>query len=420
MKADPVIKTAIEGAKPAPRVDKRQGGTLDGINGSDHDDPQTRAIDRGPPDNAPSPDKRKSVVAKLSKRVPLRGHWAGQIELTTKYLYLIKRLIPANAFVQIFGESNCGKSAVAIDIACHLGSGMATYRDRKIRPVAVAILALENPASCEARIAAWCLHHRIERGDLKVYVVSGTLNLLDRRSTDEAIDLLALASTQADQQFRLIIIDTQARATPGANENASEAMSAMIDNCGRIQAAIGATVALVHHAGKDPTRGGRGHSNQLGAVDVCLEVADRAITVRKARDAAIGESLLFDLIPVDIGVDEDGDRVTAVVAVAPEGTRPRKAASMKLTGYAATALKSLQEVIADKGERPGISTMPSGVRAVQIDAWKTDFLRRYGKSGDRSEDSADRTFRRVREKLAGGDAPFVGISDPWVWIWNER
>jgi hypothetical protein len=366
------------------------------------------------------PDEQQRQPSGSRRSSRLHGQWARQITLNTHHLYLIKRLIPANAFVQMFGGANCGKSAVAVDIACHLGSAMATYRSRRIRPVAVAIFALENPASCEARIVAWCLHHRIDRNKLKVYVVSGTLNLLNHRSTDGAIDVLAQASVQAREQFGLIVIDTQARATPGANENASEAMSAMIDNCDRIRSATGATVALIHHAGKNTLAGARGHSNQFGAVDVSLEVADRTVTIRKVRDGATGEKLPFDLIPIEIGTDEDGDTVTSVVAVAADGNRSRKAATTKLTGYAATAFKSLQEVIADKGERPGISTMPSGVRAVQIASWKTDFLRRYGKSGDRSEDSGDRTFRRVREKLAGGQTPFVGISDPWVWIWTEK
>jgi hypothetical protein len=79
-------------------------------------------------------------------------------------------------------------------------------------------------------------------------------------------------------------------------------------------------VILIHHAGKDTTKGARGHSSLHGAVDTEIEVTSitnpRLATVRKQRDLPWGDVFAFDLEEVDLGTDpETFDPITACMVV---------------------------------------------------------------------------------------------------------
>jgi hypothetical protein len=76
-------------------------------------------------------------------------------------------------------------------------------------------------------------------------------------------------------------------------------------------------VLVVHHSGKDVSKGMRGSSAILGAVDYSLLVEETngasTLSVQKMRDARKGQSIRFKLVEVVIGVDEDGEDVTSCV-----------------------------------------------------------------------------------------------------------
>lgn len=353
----------------------------------------------------PAPDK----VEEASESAQFSGKWPVELEPHLSGLYLVKGLLPTRAVVQVYGEPNCGKSAVVVDLCCHLACNRP-YHGGRIRAAHVAYLALENPVSMENRVVAWCRHNDVPRAELRLFVVRGNLSLLNAVSVETVIEFLQKAQAQAKVRFELIVLDTQARATPGANENASEDMSRLITHVDRLRDVLEATVLLVHHAGKDATKGARGHSSQLGAVDTAIEVTDRQMILRKGRDMVSGRSLSFALTPVDLGNDEDGDPVTAVVASllteAPQSALPKRA---KFTGMAGIALAALNRLIVSGKSRTapaGHSCMPPGVPYVSIDEWTDTF-----KSAVDSKDSAylRKAFFDAKATLLKAGA--IGIHD---------
>jgi hypothetical protein len=76
-------------------------------------------------------------------------------------------------------------------------------------------------------------------------------------------------------------------------------------------------VLLIHHSGKDETRGARGWSGLRAAADAELEVIRsddlRALTVTKQKDGEDGAEFGFRLLTVTIGVDEDLEPITSCV-----------------------------------------------------------------------------------------------------------
>ncbi|MCP5682603.1 helicase RepA family protein, partial [Klebsiella pneumoniae] len=71
---------------------------------------------------------------------------------------------------------------------------------------------------------------------------------------------------------RLIIFDTLARCYGNLDENNSQDMGRLIVGCDAIKNGTSASVLLVHHSGKDETKGARGSSSLKAALDVEFNV----------------------------------------------------------------------------------------------------------------------------------------------------
>ena len=70
----------------------------------------------------------------------------------------------------------------------------------------------------------------------------------------------------------VVVLDTLSRATPGSDENDSKAMGQIVAASKVLQECIGGLVLLIHHTGKDASKGMRGHSSLHAALDCAIEV----------------------------------------------------------------------------------------------------------------------------------------------------
>jgi hypothetical protein len=358
-----------------------------------------------------------SAVEKFrTARAPnLSGKWAADIVPQTTGLYLVKGLIPARAAINVYGTWSAGKTAVMIDIAGHVALSRF-WRGLRVRGGggACAYFALENVGSVENRVAAWCLRHGIDRAVLPLLVVGDMINFLRPGEADRVIAYLREQSA-AHGPFRMCVWDTFARLIPGGEENSSADMSAAIGALDQVRIATEATQVGIHHAGKDLARGSRGWSGLPAAVDTEILIADDVIEVKKQRDGETAGKFGFHIEGVTLGLDEDGDEVTAPVAIADEEAKPKRQPA-KLSGANQVALDALREVIGDRGTPlPMTSGMPPGRKGVTEDKWREQFGRRYGGETERRADATARAFRRAKEHLLG--AKLVGLLSPWCWIW---
>ncbi len=80
-------------------------------------------------------------------------------------------------------------------------------------------------------------------------------------------------------------------------------------------------VLVVHHTGKDASKGLRGHSSLFAALDGAIEVErsanHRCWSAAKVKDGEDGKQMPFKLDVVDLGIDGDGDPITSC-AVGPD------------------------------------------------------------------------------------------------------
>jgi len=315
--------------------------------------------------------------------------------------WLIKGVVPAADIVTIFGASGSGKSFVVLEMAACIALGVP-WRGHKAEKGRVVIIAAEGSGSYGKRIKALAQYLGISPKDLDIGVIVVPPNLMEE---GDVTDLAA--SIKAVGGVSLIIIDTFAQVTPGANENGAEDMGLALSNVRVLRTTTGATVELVHHAGKDAHRGSRGWSGIRAAVDAELEVTRdedsgaRQIRISKQKDGEDGLKWGFKLETILLGLDDDGDEITSCVAVEADLAKggaedmPRK--GVKKLGRVATHILETIETqidpfVADMAINDFIQLCADGMPAPEI-----------GKRDIRRQD----VQRSLKSLTTGADAPIL-------------
>ncbi len=231
-----------------------------------------------------------------------------ELDLTTNYL--IKGVLPAAGIGVIYGPPNSGKTWAAIDMAFAVAAG-TPWQEFKTRQAAACIIAAENAHNIRQRVRMRAVTD--SQTGLPLYVLSGgtrMINITDPPALESLIGQIAAVRP------KFLIVDTMATAMTG-NENEPDAMNAAIRGLKRLQHAmdeLGTFVLAVHHCGKDESKGARGHSSLLGAVDVELKVKGDKYAViiegTKARTTGLMEPVYLNMDKFEFGKDEEGDPIT--------------------------------------------------------------------------------------------------------------
>jgi hypothetical protein len=151
------------------------------------------------------------------------------------------------------------------------------------------------------------------------------------------IEVVKEVQERTGRPVRLIIADTLARMSSGANENAGQDMGAVMTRFDLVKDATGAAILIIHHSGKDTARGARGWSGIQAHVDTEIEVTEteesRCAEITKQRElSSKGDSIFFTLEIVEMGQSKFGEVATTCVAVFDRDAQkadPKKGSSKK-------------------------------------------------------------------------------------------
>lgn len=250
-----------------------------------------------------------TISNELTKRFSLLSR--AELDALMPLRWLVRGVLPETGLAAIYGEPGSGKSYLAIDIAAHISTGLASWFGRPVVGRDVVYAALEGGRGMQQRLAAWD-HVNGCRAD-RVRFLLDSFSLLDDTQVTQFIEVV----TKECEVGSVVIIDTLAQATPGADENSAKDMGLVLQAASAIAKAINGLVILVHHSGKEASRGLRGHSSLNGAMDAVIAVERNRVTnrrnwrVTKMKDGDDGASGQFDLEVVDLGPDGFGGRVTS-------------------------------------------------------------------------------------------------------------
>ena len=222
----------------------------------------------------------------------------------------IKKVLPQTGLAAVFGASGSGKSFMVIDMMQAIAAGHEWF-GYKSKPCNVLYCALEGEGGIAGRVNAYRIRHRKTAANIR-YMVQ-PFSLLE---SGDILDL-AQAIKANGQSVNVVILDTLNRAAPGADENDSKSMGQIIAASKQLQTLIGGLVILVHHTGKDASKGLRGHSSLHAALDAAIELRRdgdrREWLIAKSKDGEDGITHPFKLDVVELGTDEDGEPITSCV-----------------------------------------------------------------------------------------------------------
>lgn len=236
---------------------------------------------------------------------------ASELKALPKPDYLIKGILPATGISACYGASGSGKSFLVTDLGINLSLGFDWY-GRKAKKCPVTFVVLEGSGGLSKRLQAWEKHFGETIPDTyKVFVDSFSL-----MNSNDVTQLVAEINRRG-QSSGLLVIDTLNQASPGADENSSKDMGLIIQNAQRLARETKNHVMLVHHTGKDASKGLRGHSSLIAALDVAIEVkrdvAGRSWTISKSKDDTDEGVHHFDLKQIMLGSEPDGEAISSCV-----------------------------------------------------------------------------------------------------------
>jgi len=255
---------------------------------------------------------------------------------------LVEGVLVAGDGSILYGDSNSGKTFFVIDLACAVARGV-DWMGRKTEPGLVIYLAAESPASVRRRLQAYQKHHNVRVKNFAI--VQSPIDLFDGESdTDLVIQAVRLLEKQYGQKARLIVGDTLARLSAGANECAGQDMGLVVRHFDRIRNECDAHFMLIHHSGKNAAAGARGWSGVRAAVDTEIEVTDspagRCAEITKQRDLGTkGTRIGFKLEVVPLGETKWGAPATSCVVVS--AGAPDKNTSKRLSEIAGAIIEYL-------------------------------------------------------------------------------
>lgn len=252
---------------------------------------------------------------------------------------LVSGLLYETSLSAIVGASNTGKTFLSLDLGLHVALGKSWF-GRCVEQCSVVYIAAEGGVGIQKRLAAFKAYHGISN-TIPFFIIKDAPNLLDVNETNALVDELKKVSG-----LGLVIIDTLNRTIGGKDENSGEIMGPYIAAADFIRREAGCHVLTVHHTGKDPDRGARGHSSFTGNIDTEISLtykkdAGRSISTPKQRDMERVASLPFELKAVDLGLDMQGNQLSSCVVipalVSLSGAtimKPKKASQLSIVRHA--------------------------------------------------------------------------------------
>ena len=356
------------------------------------------------------------------------------------YEQLVKGVLTKGELSLLLGESQSGKSFLAIDIAMAIARGVSWF-GRRVRQGLILYQAGESAVGVRRkRFPAYRKHHQVAAEPLPVVLLQAPLDLYSSDDPTEAfIEECQHWARHYDQQLELITIDTFNKATPGANENDGKDMGIVLARCDRIRKATGAHVMLVHHLNAGGTKA-RGHTSLFANVEnvlLCRVVPDhtdtdgrkvREVTIAKQKDGEDGVGFKFVLPQVEIGIDADGDRITSCIVAPPAGQSSGTAttsSAVHLGGTNAKFYRVLYDLLANPVvavSAPGELGLASGARMVPIRAVTAAFseTEKPENFDDLSDEDKEKERARIRQSIKRArdhlfSKRIVGMNGEHLW-----
>jgi hypothetical protein len=345
--------------------------------------------------------------------------------------WLIDGLLPARGLACIVGPPKSGKSFLTSDMLFAVARDVS-YAGRETVAGPVVYLTGEGVNGFKRRLVAMRRHYDSEGQGVPFYMVESVPDLGSEKTDLPQLlaDLDTFIAQHAPQGVRAIVLDTLARCMGEADENAARDMGRFVNRCSAIERHFECLVVVVHHVGKDPSRGGRGSNSLNGAADVTMIVekteAFSKVRIDEMKDGREGQEWRFRLLPYDLGATFEDPRATSAqptenstcvveILSEPSQAQPRATKATKPpAGVAGDLLKIIRRAIEEMGAaNAGSAAVPNNVRAVSranVKNYCTTMAWQDAAEPNAFRAMMSKTLSQLREK------GLIDFDRDWVWL----
>ena len=332
-----------------------------------------------------------------------------------RYWY-IQNWIPSDGLSVIYGPPNVGKTFIALDLAIHMTAGKPWF-ENSVSRTKVFYLALEGGEGIRDRLRALNAAKKdIFMEATKDFEIS-VGQFIDFGSNEEVSDF---AKFLYNNHFYVLFIDTLTLALGGDDDATASGMGKFLRALQKLNIGCMFSVVLIHHTGKDSSKGPRGHSSLPAAADTIIKVSKHnevsEAIVTKQRDGKIGSKIRFKLKEVTINqenVDMYNQAPITSCVVEAIAAEEKITKSTEPSGKAFIALNALHKSIEMSGELCDRPDLPNDRKVVSKETWskqcKTDGLC----SPDAQEHSFQRALKRALESLEAKE--LVATNVGYIW-----
>lgn len=235
---------------------------------------------------------------------------------------LIEGHLDCETVALIVGEPGAYKTFIAVEMVGSISTGKRYLGLHEVKQGPVVFICGESPKGIVKRFHAWMLHHKV-RPNRNLLLITRPLDFMN---WDDVTSLIAeIKAAFGDRKPVAIFGDTLSTLMRG-DENLQKDAGLVLANCRVLSKEFGASVVLVHHPGKDKSKGARGSSVLLGNMDthILVERTDKQLSIvshaKNKEDEQFASYLvqfpkvtLLDAAGKPI-FDRNGKQVTSLVA----------------------------------------------------------------------------------------------------------
>jgi hypothetical protein len=263
--------------------------------------------------------------AKAKERDAFPFCYADELADVEPEIFLIDDWLPRGGTHVLYAPKDCLKSFVAVDWFLSVVAGVP-WHGFDVEQGPGVYIAGEGNIRLRKRFLAWCIRHNMKLADLPLVLSKWPMQVLDAENIEQWATHIKQAEGHFGSPVKFIIVDTLATNFGPGDENAPTDMARFLVNRNiHLKRETEATILVVHHCGKDATRGARGGSSiEMNAENVFELTRDVqkgeewshrvTLNCKHTKDGAKPEGLRFKGVPVELGIaDRRGEQITSLV-----------------------------------------------------------------------------------------------------------
>lgn len=185
--------------------------------------------------------------------------------------FVIEGMIP-HGVTMLYGASSSFKSYAVIAMLCRVATKTHRWGGRNLKGGAVLYVAAEGGSSVMPRVGAWADKYNDGKPLDLFYTLPLAVDLSVPANVTAMVKEIKRIALHTGEPVRMVAVDTLSQSMMQGEENSASDVAKFMAGATKVFTETGAAVIIVHHSGKDSSKGMRGSSAAFANADAVIRV----------------------------------------------------------------------------------------------------------------------------------------------------